>query len=64
MTRCRGCAATWAGTQSAHCPACHTTWRDVAAFDGHRADGTCRRFTRQPAPAPAGWLPLAFESAS
>ncbi len=59
MTRCRGCAATWTGTSAAHCRVCHTTWRDVAAFDRHRADGSCAQAATR-----VDWVPLVFEGAS
>jgi hypothetical protein len=31
------CGARWAGMKTSHCPACHSTFSTVAAFDKHRA---------------------------
>jgi hypothetical protein len=39
---CPACAGAWAGSERAHCSACHRTFDDVELFDAHRADGRCR----------------------
>lgn len=43
---CGGCCALWTGSNTAHCPACHSTFATVGLFDAHRSitgdSGTCR----------------------
>ena len=35
------CGARWAGSNTAHCGACHVTLSSVTAFDRHRRGGEC-----------------------
>jgi hypothetical protein len=37
---CR-CGTRWAGSNTAHCGACHDTFSGVSTFDRHRRDGRC-----------------------
>jgi hypothetical protein len=38
---CSGCDTTWAGSDRAHCGACHETWDSVELYDMHRPHGVC-----------------------
>lgn len=42
VTHCRECGATWnMATNTAHCAACHSTFKSPSGFDRHRVDGVC-----------------------
>jgi hypothetical protein len=38
---CSGCGRSWAGRERCHCPSCHRTVANEAAFDQHIRIGGC-----------------------
>ncbi len=41
VAACAGCAASWRGSERAHCRVCHATFDDEVLFDAHRLTGSC-----------------------